>query len=152
VVGWHLDQHIPTELVLITLTLRQPAPGLIIHADHGSQYNNSAVPTRIEKALASSSRPGKPYDNAQAEAGWSRLKTKLLPHSGAFVNIQEARLDIAYYLDNYFNLDRLLSALGYRSRTNLNATFKSAYLSSLSVFTGPLHKSVSLSIDQIQQP
>jgi len=53
------------------LTLRQPAPGLIIHADRGSQYTSLAYRTRIEKAqaLASYSRLGNPCDNAQAEAG-----------------------------------------------------------------------------------
>jgi len=121
VVGWHLDRHMPTELVLTALeqalTLRQPAPGLIVHADRGSQYTSSACRTRIEKAqaLASYSWPGNPYDNAQAEAGWSTLKTELLPHGGAFASLEEARLEVAYYLDTYFNLDRRHSALGYRS-------------------------------------
>jgi putative transposase len=121
VVGWHLDQQMPTELVLTALeqalTLRQPAPGLVIHADRGSQYTSAACRTRIEKvqALASYSRPGNPYDNAQAEAGWSTLKTELLPHGGAFASLEEARLEVAYYLDTYFNLDRQHSALGYRS-------------------------------------
>jgi putative transposase len=110
-----------TELVLMALeqalTLRQPAPGLIIHADRGSQYTSLACRTRIKKAqaLASYSRPGNPYDNAQAEAGWSTLKTELLPHGGAFASLEEARLEVAYYLDTYFNLDRRHSALGYRS-------------------------------------
>jgi len=121
VVGWHLDQQMPTELVLNALeqalTLRQPAPGLIIHADRGSQYTSLACRTRIAKAqaLASFSRPGNPYDNAQAEAGWSTLKTELLPHGGAFASLEEARVEVAYYLDTYFNLDRRHSALGYRS-------------------------------------
>jgi transposase InsO family protein len=94
VVGWHLDQQIPTELVLNTLekalTLRQTALSLLIHADRGNQYTSSAYRTRIEKAqvLASYSRPGNPYDNAQAEAGWSTLKTELLPHGGAFASLE----------------------------------------------------------------
>ena len=41
----------PTELVLLVLeqalTLRQPAPRLIIHADRGSQYTSAACRTRI---------------------------------------------------------------------------------------------------------
>ncbi|MGI4875274.1 MAG: DDE-type integrase/transposase/recombinase [Janthinobacterium lividum] len=40
VVGWHLAAQRPTELVLKALeqalTLRQPAPGLVIYADCGS--------------------------------------------------------------------------------------------------------------------
>ena len=121
VVGWHLAAQMPTELVLTALeqalTLRQPAPGLLIHADRGSQYTSHACRQRIEDAgaVASYARPGNPYDNAQAEAGWSTLKTELLPHGGAFASLEEARLEVAYYLDTYFNLDRRHSALGYRS-------------------------------------
>ena len=64
---------------------------------------------------ASYSRPDNPYDNAQAEAGWSTLKTELLPNGGAFTSLEEARMDVAYYLETYFNPDRRHSALGYRS-------------------------------------
>ncbi|MBG8555044.1 IS3 family transposase [Hymenobacter guriensis] len=121
VVGWHLAAQMPTELVLLALeqalTLRQPAPGLIVHADRGSQYTSAACRARVAQAgaLASFSRPGNPYDNAQAEAGWSTLKTELLPGGTAFASLEEARLEVAYYLDTYFNLDRRHSALGYRS-------------------------------------
>ena len=131
-VGWHLDQHMPTELVIKALeqalTLRQPAPGLIIHADRGSQYTSLACQTRIEKAqaLASYSRPGNPYDNAQAEAGWSTFKTELLPHGGAFASLEEARLEVAYYLDTYFNLDRRHSALGYCSPHQFERDFQTS--------------------------
>ena len=89
VVGWHLAAQMPTELVLLALeqalTLRQPAPGLIVHADRGSQYTSAACRARVAQAGAvpSFSRPGNPYDNAQAEAGWSTLKTELLPHGTA---------------------------------------------------------------------
>jgi transposase InsO family protein len=79
----------PTELVLHALeqalTLRQPAPGLIIHADRGSQYTRQACRQRIAEALASYARPGNRYDNAQADAGWSTLKTELLSHRGTGV-------------------------------------------------------------------
>jgi len=56
-----------------------------------------------------------PYDNAQAEAGWSTLKTELLPSGSPFASLEEARLEVAWYLDTYFNLDCRHSALGYRS-------------------------------------
>jgi putative transposase len=81
---------------------------------------------RIEKAqvLASFSRAGNPYDNAQPEAGWSTLKTKLLPHSGAIASFDESRLEVAYYLDAYFNLDRRHSALGYRSPHQVERAFQ----------------------------
>ncbi|RZK91779.1 MAG: hypothetical protein EOO62_34020 [Hymenobacter sp.] len=43
------------------------------------------------------------------------MKTELLPHDGAFASLEEARLEVTYYLDTYFNLDRRHSAPGYRS-------------------------------------
>jgi putative transposase len=130
VVGWHLDQYMRTELVIISLEqaiiLRQPAPGLIIHADRGNQYTSSACRVRIEKAqaLVSYSWPGNPNDNAQAEAGWSTLKTELLPHGGAFASLEEARLEVAYYLDTYFNLDLIADTppCATARPINLNAT------------------------------
>ena len=131
VVGWHLAEQMPTELVLLALeqalTLRQPAPGLIIHADRGSQYTSAACRARIDQAgaLPSFSRPGNPCDNAQAEAGWSTLKTELLPGHVPFASLEEARLEIAWYLDVYFNLDRRHSALGYRSPHQFEHDLKS---------------------------
>ena len=130
VVGWHLAAQMPTELVLLALeqalTLRQPAPGLIIHADRGSQYTRTACRARIDQAgaLPSFSRPGNPYDNAQAEAGWSTLKTELIPGNVPFASLEEAHLEVAWYLDTYFNLDRRHSALGYRSPHQFELDFK----------------------------
>jgi len=64
-----------------------------------------------------------PYDNAQAEAGWSTLKTELLPNGGVFTSLEEARLEVAHYLDTYFNLDRRHSALAYRSPHQFECDF-----------------------------
>ena len=131
VVGWHLAAQMPAEWVLLALeqalTLREPAPGLIIHADRGSQYTSALCRARSEKAgaLPSFSRPGNPYDNAQAEAGWSTLKTELLPDGSPFASLEEARLEVAHYLDTYFNLDRRHSALGYHSPHQFEQVLKS---------------------------
>ena len=109
----------PTKLVLLVLeqalTLRQPAPGIIIHADRGSQYTSAACRARIAQVggLPNFSRSGNPYDNALAEAGWSTLKTEILPDGSPFASLEETRLEVAHYLDTYFNLDRRHCALGY---------------------------------------
>ncbi|OWP62927.1 hypothetical protein CDA63_11965 [Hymenobacter amundsenii] len=101
--------------------------------------DSAAGRARIEQAgaLSSFSRLGNLYNKAQAEAGWTTLKTESLPQGENFANLEEARLEVAYHLDIYFNLDRRHSALGYRSPINLNATRNSTWLSALSVFTGP---------------
>jgi putative transposase len=78
---------------------RQLPSGLIIYTDRGSQYTSLAYCTRINQA--------------QALAGYCH--TELLPQSGVFACLEEARLEVAYYLNTYFNLARRHSSLGYRS-------------------------------------
>ena len=99
------------------MTLRQPAPGLIIHTDRGSQYTRAACRARIDRAgaLPGFRRPGNPYGNAQAEAGWRTLKTEPLPGNAPFASLEEARPGIAWYRDVCFNLARRHPALDYRS-------------------------------------
>ena len=70
--------------------------------------------------MPSFSRPGNPYDNAllgttQAETGRSTIKAEFPPGNAPFAPLEEARLEIARYLDVYFNLDRRHSTLGYHS-------------------------------------
>lgn len=95
--------------------------------------------------LVSFSQQGNPYDNARAEAGWSSLKTELLPHGGAFTNLEEALPEATYYLDTYFNLNRRHSALGYRSPHQFERDFQLnlSYLSLPSVFTGQLQHPIA---------
>lgn len=47
-----------------------------------------------------------------AESGWGTLKTELLPRGACFTDLEEARLELAKYLDHYYNTQRLYSALG----------------------------------------
>ena len=50
-------------------------PGLMVHADRGSQYTSAACRARVAQAgaLPSFSRPGNPYDNAY----WVRPRPRL---------------------------------------------------------------------------
>ncbi|OGX90180.1 integrase core domain-containing protein [Hymenobacter coccineus] len=97
------------------MAVYQPPPGLLVHADWGSQYTSEAFTTLLNRtqAIASLSRPSNPYDNALAESGWSTLKTELLLRGACFANIEEARLELVKYLDHYYNTQRLHSASGY---------------------------------------
>ena len=63
--------------------------------------------------LASMSRAGDCYDNAQAESLWSRLKTELLDEGTAFDDRAHAQQEIATYFD-YYNHRRRHSELGYQ--------------------------------------
>ena len=86
-----------------------------MHADRSSQYTSEAFTTLLDRtqAIASLSRPGNPYDNALAESSWSTLKMELLSRGACFADLEEARLELAEYLDHYYNIQRLHSALGY---------------------------------------
>jgi putative transposase len=119
VVGWHVSESLHTDLILTAfnraVAVCQPPPGLLVHADRSSQYTSDAFTQLLDRtqAIASLSRPGNPYNNALAESGWSTLKTELLPRGACFADLQEARLELAEYLDHYYNTQRLHSALGY---------------------------------------
>lgn len=71
VVGWHVRTTMPAELVSEALrralVTRRPAAGLIVHSDQGSQYTADDFQQLLTRhgALASMSRKGNRYDNAQ---------------------------------------------------------------------------------------
>ncbi len=123
VVGWKVDETMRTDLVLDALrravAVRQPAEGLLVHADRGCQYISHAFTDYLADAkfVASCSRTGNPYDNALVESGWSTLKTELLPHNAVFEDVQQAREEVEYYLGTYYNTLRLHSAIGYLTPT-----------------------------------
>jgi transposase InsO family protein len=85
VAGWKLGESLEAELVVtalkIALVLRQPERGLYFHSDRGSQYSSQAVrkPLSVIGANQSMSGLGNCYDNAQAEAFFSTLKTECFP-------------------------------------------------------------------------
>lgn len=100
-VGWHVSESWHTGLILTAfnraVAVCQTPPGLLVHADRGSQYTSDAVTQLLDRtqAIASLNRPGNPYDNALAESGWSTLKTELLPRGACVADLQEARLEVA---------------------------------------------------------
>ncbi len=132
VVGWHVAESLHTALVLTAferaVAVRQPPAGLLVHADRGSQYTSCAFAHLLAQhgCIASLSRPGNPYDNALAESGWATLKTELLPGNACFADLVEAQLELATYLDYYYNTLRLHSALAYHTPQEIEQrTFQS---------------------------
>ena len=128
VVGWDVCESMPEDLVSEALrralAVRQPAAGLLVHSDEGSQYaatNFKALLARYE-AVQSMSGRGNCYDNAHAESFWSRLRTELLD-GGSFRNLAEARLEISHYLA-YYNAERRHSALGYLAPNHFETHFQ----------------------------
>lgn len=129
IVGWHLDSTMEEELIMTAFHRaalgRCPKPGLVAHSDRGGQYAGKAFRRLLTKhgSRQSMSRADDPYDNAFAESLWSRLKAELM-ENGAFLSLQDARIEIGEYIDNYYNTIRLHSSLGYRSPVQFEAQTK----------------------------
>src|SRR5262245_32854338 len=84
VVGWSMADHMRAELVTQALSRaicqRQPAAGLIMHTDRGSQYGADSYQHLLSQhgMQPSMSRKGNCWDNAVAESFFHTLKTELV--------------------------------------------------------------------------
>jgi transposase InsO family protein len=120
VVGWAMADHMRTDLVTDALQMaieqRRPQPGLIFHADRGSQYTSNAFTKLLEdnKFRQSLSRPGQCWDNAVAESFFSTLKTELI-YREVMSSRNTARRAIFEFIEVFYNRQRLHSSLGYVS-------------------------------------
>ena len=108
------------------MILRQPDEGLYFHSDRGSQYSSQAVrkPLSVIGANLSMSGVGNCYDNAQAKAFFSTLKTECFPDNQVFASRAQARREIFEYIEVYYNNQRLHSALGYQTPCRYETQFK----------------------------
>ena len=125
IVGWSMENHLGTELVVAALRMavwrRKPAPGLVHHSDQGVHYYTSlSFGQRLGEVgiTPSMGRTGSALDNAMAESFVSTLKAELVSRM-AFPSRQAAKSAIFEYLETFYNTRRLHSALGYRSPADL---------------------------------
>ena len=119
-VGWAMESHLRTELVVDALQMalwrRRPSPGLIHHSEQGVQYTSLSFGKKLEEAdlVPSMGRVGCAYDDALAESFVATLKTELL-YRKRWPTRETARIGIFEYLEGFYNRYRLHSALGYKS-------------------------------------
>ncbi len=122
IVGWAMDTHLRTELILqaleMAVTLRQPS-GVIHHSDRGCQYTSYAFGKRCREAgvMPSMGSVGDAYDNAMAESFFATLERELL-NRRRFKSQAEARMAVFEWIEGWYNPHRRHSALGYRSPVN----------------------------------
>ena len=120
VVGWALDRTLASRLAIAALeqaiTKRQPPPGVVHHSDRGVQYACEEYIAILEKQrmIPSMSRPANPYDNASCESFMKTLKREEI-HANQYDDLEHLRANIAEFIEQYYNRQRLHSALGYRS-------------------------------------
>ena len=131
-VGWAMESHLRTELVVSALEMalwrRQPASGLIHHSDQGVQYTSLSFGKRLEQAgiVPSMGRVGSALDNAISESFVATLKAELVDRS-QFPSREIAKAAIFEYLEAFYNRTRIHSSLGYKSPSDFEeATMREA--------------------------
>ena len=83
IVGWAMESHLKTELVLsaLNMALAQRRPEAVIHhSDRGCQYTSYAFGKRCREAgvMPSIGSTGDAYDNAMAESFFATLEREVL--------------------------------------------------------------------------
>ena len=108
VVGWSMSSGISERLATGALNQaigrENPAAGLIVHTDRGSQYTSRAFQKALDENgfTHSMSRKGNPYDNAVSESFFRTLKRELVK-GAAFEDRLVAQQAIFKYIELYYN-------------------------------------------------
>jgi transposase InsO family protein len=130
-VGWAMRHTLERGLTLDALAMAvrrpRPAPGVLHHADRGSQYACRDYRARLAAygMTCSMSRRGDCRDNAVAESFFATLKRELA--GGAdWATRDEARTAIFRYIETWYNRRRRHSALGYVSPEQYERQLRSA--------------------------
>ena len=130
-VGWSMRADRTAELVTGALGMavcrREPAPGLVHHSDHGSQYTSLALTARLAEVggVASMGSVGDALDNAACESFFGTLKLELLAGGRVFSTRAEARTAVFEWVEGWYNPRRRHSTLGYLAPLEYEQVFYS---------------------------
>ena len=120
IVGWAMAAGMPAGLVCAALQMaivqRNPAPGLMVHSDRGTQYASAEHQALLAEhgLVGSMSRKGNCWDNAVMERFFLNLKMERVWQND-YANHLEATNDVADYIVGFYNSIRLHSKLGNMS-------------------------------------
>lgn len=120
IVGWAMENHLRTELVVAALEMaleqRRPVEGVIHHSDQGCQYTSVAFGGRCRKAgvRPSMGSIGDCYDNALCESFFATLECELLDRF-RFRSAAEAKAAVFTFIEGWYNTTRRHSSIGYLS-------------------------------------
>jgi len=119
-VGYAMAECMTQQLVMKALfravVARRPGAGLVHHSDRGSQYCAHAYQKLLRQfgMHSSMSRKGDCWDNAPMESCWGTLKTEHIHHR-RFATREQAKREIAEYIEIFYNRMRKQARLGYLS-------------------------------------
>jgi putative transposase len=120
IVGWAMADQMTGELtkraLLMAFREQRPGEGLIHHSDQGSQYTDRRYQAllRDHRVQVSMNGVGTWYDNAPMESFFATLKNERVNQAG-YQTRDEARVDLFYYIEGWYNRWRMHSSLGYLS-------------------------------------
>ena len=128
IVGWAMETHLRTELVLeaLNMALGQRRPAAVIHhSDQGSQYTSLAFGQRCDEAgvRPSMGSVGDCFDNAMCESFFATLECELLDRRRFKTQI-EARMAVFEFIEGWYNPHRRHSALDYLSPIDYERTHR----------------------------
>ena len=130
IVGWSMETHLRTELVLqaLNMALWQRRPDQVIHhSDQGTQYTSIQFGLRCKEARVrpSMGSVGDAYDNALCESFFATLECELLDRQ-RFRNQAEAKMAVFDFIEGWYNPHRRHSALGQKSPMNYEKSLLTA--------------------------
>jgi len=120
IIGWAMAERMTGDLTLNALHMairrRQPEAELLHHSDQGSQYTAAAYQQLLKdwQIQVSMNGVGTWYDNAPMESFFGSLKSEWV-YQRAYHTRAEARADLFYYIEVFYNRRRLHSSLDYQS-------------------------------------
>lgn len=111
--GARMTPDLVSHALVRAVRAKRPRPGLIHHSDRGSQYWAQDYQDQLRQfgLTPSMSRKGNCYDNAPMESFWGPLKNERVHHR-RYATREQARREIAEYIEIYYNRQRRHSRLG----------------------------------------
>lgn len=128
IVGWAMSERMTDDLTLNALRMalrqRRPGSGLVHHSDQGSQYTSHDYQTLLKDhgIRASMNSTGSWYDNAPMESFFGTLKSECVYHA-IYHTRDQARADLFFYIEGFYNQHRIHSALDYLSPTEYEQVY-----------------------------
>jgi putative transposase len=134
IVGWSIDSVQNAALVVNALDMaiknRDPEPGGVVHADHGTQFTSWVFTERVRSAglMPSFGSIGDGLDNAMMESFWSTMQIELLNRRYWRTRVELANA-MFEYIEIFYNRRRRHSQLGYRAPIEYEVLTQNAFVS-----------------------